>query len=69
MKIKIAELNEAILNLRMTISSSEEKIAKEESDKLEAIECYRKEKEARNEGEQKCVQTDLESAEKKCVDI
>jgi kinesin family protein C1 len=34
MKIKIAELNEAISNLRMTISSLEEKIAKEESYKL-----------------------------------
>jgi len=34
MNMKIAELNEAISNLRMTISSLEEKIAKEESDKL-----------------------------------
>jgi kinesin family protein C1 len=34
LKIKIVELNEAILNLRMTISSLEEKIAKEESYKL-----------------------------------
>jgi len=34
MNLKIAELNEAISNLRMTISSLEEKIAKEESDKL-----------------------------------
>ncbi|KAK2447120.1 kinesin protein KIN-14N [Trifolium repens] len=62
MKIKIAELNEAISNLRMTISSLEEKIAKEESDKLEAIECCRKEKEARNEAEQMNVSltTELE---------
>jgi kinesin family protein C1 len=34
LKIKIVELNEAISNLRMTISSLEEKIAKEESYKL-----------------------------------
>jgi hypothetical protein len=34
LKIKIVELNEAILNLRMKISSLEEKIAKEESYKL-----------------------------------
>ncbi|CAJ2648815.1 unnamed protein product [Trifolium pratense] len=62
MKIKIAELNEAISNMRMTISSLEEKIAKEESDKLEAVECYRKEKEARNEAEQMNVSltTELE---------
>lgn len=33
MKTKIDELNEAILNLRTTISSLEEKVAKEESDK------------------------------------
>ncbi|KAK2384914.1 kinesin protein KIN-14C [Trifolium repens] len=62
LKIKIAELNEAISNLRMTISSLEEKIAKEESYKLEAIECCRKEKEARNEAEQMKVSltTELE---------
>ncbi|KAK2423635.1 kinesin protein KIN-14C [Trifolium repens] len=62
LKIKIAELNEAISNFRMTISSLEEKIAKEESYKLEAIECCRKEKEARNEVEQMKVSltTELE---------
>ncbi|WJX77899.1 hypothetical protein P8452_61167 [Trifolium repens] len=62
LKIKIAELNEAISNLRMTISSLEEKIAKEESYKLEAIECCRKEKEARNEAERMNVSltTELE---------
>ncbi|GAU38963.1 hypothetical protein TSUD_378390 [Trifolium subterraneum] len=77
MKIKIAELNEAISNLRMTISSLEEKIAKEESDKLEAVERYRKEKEARNEAEQMNVSltTELEkvsnaksAAEQKAID-
>lgn len=34
MKNKMAELNETISNLRLTISSLEERIAKEESDKL-----------------------------------
>ncbi|WJX17578.1 hypothetical protein P8452_64679 [Trifolium repens] len=62
LKIKIVELNEAISNLRMTISSLEEKIAKEESYKLEAIECCRKEKQARNEAERMNVSltTELE---------
>lgn len=60
MNMKIAELNEAISNLRMTISSLEEKIAKEESDKLEVMECYRKEKEARNEAEQMQVSLSTE---------
>ncbi|XP_027338935.1 kinesin-like protein KIN-14C [Abrus precatorius] len=52
MKVKIAELNETISNLRTTISSLEERIAKEESAKLEAIDCYRREKEARSTAEQ-----------------
>ncbi|XP_019426275.1 PREDICTED: kinesin-like protein KIN-14C isoform X1 [Lupinus angustifolius] len=62
MKNKIEELNETITNLRMTISSLEERIAKEESDKLEAIDCYRKEKEARSVAEklQACLSTELE---------
>lgn len=34
MKIKIAELNEAISNFRMTISALEDMITKEESDTL-----------------------------------
>lgn len=34
MKIKIAELDETISNLRAAISSLEERIAKEASDKL-----------------------------------
>ncbi|XP_020233981.1 kinesin-like protein KIN-14C [Cajanus cajan] len=52
MKIKIAESDETISNLRVNISSLEERVAKEESDKLEAIASYRKEKEARSAAEQ-----------------
>ncbi|KAK7302157.1 hypothetical protein RJT34_13038 [Clitoria ternatea] len=52
MKIKIAELNETISNLRTEISSLEERIRKEESEKMETIECYRKEKDARSAAEQ-----------------
>ncbi|OIW10490.1 hypothetical protein TanjilG_00428 [Lupinus angustifolius] len=51
MKNKMEELNETILDLKKTISSLENRIAKEESDKLEAINCYRKEKEARTAAE------------------
>ncbi|KAM3701633.1 hypothetical protein ACB098_05G187200 [Castanea mollissima] len=47
MKNKVEELNVIILDLRKTISSLEDRVAKEESDKLDAIECHRKEKEAR----------------------
>ncbi|KAE9595033.1 hypothetical protein Lal_00041240 [Lupinus albus] len=62
MRNKIEELNETISNLRMTISSLEERIEKEESDKLEAIDCYRKEKEARSLAEkmQASLSTELE---------
>ncbi|KAL2341999.1 hypothetical protein Fmac_009939 [Flemingia macrophylla] len=52
MKIKIAELDATISNLRADISSLEERFAKEVSDKLEATACYRKEKEARSAAEQ-----------------
>ncbi|OIV93160.1 hypothetical protein TanjilG_20822 [Lupinus angustifolius] len=51
MKNKMEELNETISDLRRTITSLEERIAKEESDKLEAINCYKKEKEARSVAE------------------
>ncbi|KAJ7968383.1 Kinesin-like protein [Quillaja saponaria] len=51
MKIKIEEFNKVISDLRNTIASLEEKIAKEESDKLGAIDCHRKEKEARGASE------------------
>lgn len=51
MKNKVEELNVIILDLRKTISSLEERVAKEESDKLDAIECHRKEKEARVDSE------------------
>ncbi|KAL2980512.1 hypothetical protein AAZX31_13G233200 [Glycine max] len=62
MKIKIAELDETISNLRVTISSLEERIAKEASDKLEAIACYGKEQEARSAAEQMqaSISTELE---------
>ncbi|KAK7368903.1 hypothetical protein VNO80_10936 [Phaseolus coccineus] len=51
MKNKIDELKETLTDLRMKISSLEERIVKEESDKLEAINSYSKEKEARIEAE------------------
>ncbi|KAK7400436.1 hypothetical protein VNO78_11644 [Psophocarpus tetragonolobus] len=51
MKNKIEDLKETVSDLRKTISSLEERIAKEESDKLEAINSYGKEKEARMEAE------------------
>ncbi|XP_057420290.1 kinesin-like protein KIN-14C [Lotus japonicus] len=51
MKIKIEEFNETISDLRKTISSLEGRLLKEESEKLEAINCYRKEKEARTAAE------------------
>ncbi|CAL5183318.1 unnamed protein product [Lathyrus oleraceus] len=65
MKTKIDELNEAILNLRTTISSLEEKVAMEESDKQEVTECYRKEKEARSVAEQTNISLSTE-LEKVC---
>ncbi|KAK8472479.1 hypothetical protein PHAVU_002G218100 [Phaseolus vulgaris] len=51
MKNKIDELKETLSDLRMKNSSLEERIVKEESDKLEAINCYGKEKEVRTEAE------------------
>ncbi|KAJ7946851.1 Kinesin-like protein [Quillaja saponaria] len=51
MQTKIEEFNKVISDLRKTISSLEEKIAKEESDKLDAIDSHRKEREARGAAE------------------
>ncbi|XP_020238802.1 kinesin-like protein KIN-14D [Cajanus cajan] len=51
MKSRIDELEETVSDLRKTISSLEERILKEESEKLEAINSYGKEKEARSEAE------------------
>ncbi|KAL5096549.1 hypothetical protein RYX36_000876 [Vicia faba] len=65
MKAKIDELDEAISNLRTTISSLEEKIAKDELDRQEVIECFRKEKEARNAAEQMNISLSTE-LEKVC---
>ncbi|WVZ16546.1 hypothetical protein V8G54_009528 [Vigna mungo] len=50
-KNKIDEVEETLSDLRKTISCLEERIVKEESDKLEAINSYGKEKEARTEAE------------------
>ncbi|KAK7246649.1 hypothetical protein RIF29_41519 [Crotalaria pallida] len=57
MKNKIEELNDSISNLRITISSLEERVAKEESDKLEVLDSYKKEMEARSVAEK--MQTSL----------
>ncbi|XP_021726252.1 kinesin-like protein KIN-14C [Chenopodium quinoa] len=46
-KNKEDELNTIVGELRHIITSLEEKLAKEESEKLDAIECYNREKEAR----------------------
>ncbi|XP_041023436.1 kinesin-like protein KIN-14C [Juglans microcarpa x Juglans regia] len=47
MKNKVEEFNLIISDLKKNISFLEERVAKEESDKLDAIECHIKEKEAR----------------------
>ncbi|ESW20290.1 hypothetical protein PHAVU_006G196400 [Phaseolus vulgaris] len=62
MEIKIAELDETISNLKAIISSLEERIVREESDKMEAIASYKKEQEARSAAEQMqaSVSTELE---------
>ncbi|KAF5472874.1 hypothetical protein F2P56_009543 [Juglans regia] len=64
MKSKVEEFNLIISDLKKTVSSLEERVAKEESDKLDAIECHRKEKEARVDGEklQALLSSDLEKA-------
>ncbi|KAG6695118.1 hypothetical protein I3842_09G079900 [Carya illinoinensis] len=47
MKNKVEEFNLIISDLKKNVSFLEERVAKEESDKLDAIECHIKEKEAR----------------------
>ncbi|XP_059437281.1 kinesin-like protein KIN-14C [Corylus avellana] len=51
MNSKMEEFNVITSDLKKTISSLEERVAKEESYKLDAIECHRNEKEARVAGE------------------
>ncbi|KAH7545834.1 hypothetical protein FEM48_Zijuj01G0135800 [Ziziphus jujuba var. spinosa] len=51
MKSKVEELDAINLDLRRSVATLEEKVAKEESDKLDAIDCYRREKEARSAAE------------------
>lgn len=60
MKNKVEEMNLVISELRKTISVLEEKLAKEESDKLDAINCHKREKEARDAGEK--LQASLSAA-------
>ncbi|KAI9112450.1 hypothetical protein K1719_016647 [Acacia pycnantha] len=69
MKNKIEESNETISELRKANSSLEERIAKEESCKMEAIECHRKEKEARSEAEKvrDTLSTELEKVQQEKV--
>ncbi|XP_057963055.1 kinesin-like protein KIN-14C [Malania oleifera] len=47
MKTKVDESNTIIVELKKNNTSLEEKFVKEESDKLDAIECHRREREAR----------------------
>ncbi|XP_024024920.1 kinesin-like protein KIN-14C [Morus notabilis] len=51
LKNKVEEMNQINLELQKTIATLEEKLAKEESDKLDAINCHRREKEARDGAE------------------
>ncbi|XP_062087449.1 kinesin-like protein KIN-14C [Humulus lupulus] len=64
MKTKIEELDAINSELRKTIATLEEKLAKEESDKLDAINLHRREKEARDAAEKlhASVSTELEKA-------
>ncbi|KAF3451633.1 hypothetical protein FNV43_RR07728 [Rhamnella rubrinervis] len=72
MKAKVEELNSINLDLRKTVATLEEKVLKEESDKLDAIDCHRREKEARDAAEklQASLSVELEKAhqEKLVVD-
>ncbi|XP_059623810.1 kinesin-like protein KIN-14C [Cornus florida] len=65
MKNKEEELNAIISELRMSNASLQENLAKQESEKLDAIECHRREKEARDAAEKlQCrLSEELEKAE------
>ncbi|PON64977.1 Kinesin-like protein [Parasponia andersonii] len=64
MNTKIEEIDAINSELRKTIATLEEKVAKEESDKLDAINCHRREKEARDAAEklQASLSDELEKA-------
>ncbi|XP_022140187.1 kinesin-like protein KIN-14C [Momordica charantia] len=64
MKERVDEFSSTISVLRNNVASLEEKCAKEESDKLDAIECHRREKDARLAAEtsQVSLSGDLEKA-------
>ncbi|KAL0535147.1 hypothetical protein IC582_029470 [Cucumis melo] len=64
MKERADELSSTISVLRDNVASLEEKMTKEESDKLDAIECHKREKDARLAAEnlQASLSSDLEKA-------
>ncbi|PWA83976.1 kinesin 3 [Artemisia annua] len=68
MNEKEEELNSIIMELRKNYTSLQEKFAKEESDKLAAIETLTKEKDARLSAErsQSSILEDLERAQREC---
>uniref|UniRef100_A0A5B6YP98 Kinesin-like protein n=1 Tax=Davidia involucrata TaxID=16924 RepID=A0A5B6YP98_DAVIN len=65
MKNKEEELNAIITELKVNNASLQENLAKEESEKLDAIECHRREKEARAAAEklQASLREELEKSE------